>query len=39
MTPTTTEILTEHFGFVPIEFVDDVINAVNEILYESMVRA
>jgi kinetochore protein Mis12/MTW1 len=29
----TTSILTEHFGYAPIAVVDDVINAVNQVLY------
>src|SRR5688572_23884573 len=27
------EIITEHFGFLPISFVDDIINSVNELIY------
>lgn len=29
-----TSLLTEHFGFPPLALVDDVINAVNEIMYK-----
>lgn len=31
--PSTT-VLTEHLGYAPISLIDDVINAVNEILYD-----
>lgn len=34
MNQKTTEFLTEHFGFAPIAVIDDVINAVNEIMYK-----
>jgi hypothetical protein len=27
------EIITEHFGFLPISFVDDIINSINELIY------
>ncbi|GES85928.1 Mis12 domain protein [Rhizophagus clarus] len=27
------EIMTEHFGFLPISFVDDIINSINELIY------
>ena len=30
------ELLTEYFGFCPIDFVDDIINAVNDLLYKAM---
>ncbi|KAJ3412872.1 hypothetical protein HDV05_008808 [Chytridiales sp. JEL 0842] len=30
------ELLAEHFGFVPTEFIDDVINAMNELVYQAM---
>ncbi|KAJ3084452.1 hypothetical protein HK102_000655 [Quaeritorhiza haematococci] len=30
------ELLTQHFAFVPVEFVDDVVNSINELLYEAM---
>lgn len=30
----TTEILTEHLGFPPIALIDDIINAVNGIMYK-----
>lgn len=30
----TTSLLTEHFGYPPIALVDDIINAVNEIMYK-----
>lgn len=30
----STAILTEHLGYAPISLIDDVINAVNEILYK-----
>jgi hypothetical protein len=30
------ELLTEYFGFCPIDFVDDIINTVNDLLYKSM---
>lgn len=29
----TTRLLTEHFGFQPITVIDDIINAINEIMY------
>lgn len=29
-----TSLLTEHFGFPPLALIDDVINAVNELLYK-----
>jgi hypothetical protein len=32
----STELLAEHFGFAPTEFIDDVINTMNEIVYEAM---
>lgn len=28
------QILTEHLGFTPISLVDDIINCVNDYLYE-----
>ncbi|KAG9296616.1 hypothetical protein G9A89_002887 [Geosiphon pyriformis] len=28
------ELMTEHFGFLPLSFIDDVINAVNELIYQ-----
>ena len=30
----STSILTEHLGYPPISLVDDIINAVNEIMYK-----
>nr|5T51_A Chain A, KLLA0F02343p [Kluyveromyces lactis NRRL Y-1140] len=35
-TPTmqSTSLLTEHLGYPPISLVDDIINAVNEIMYK-----
>ncbi|CAI2172142.1 6393_t:CDS:2 [Funneliformis geosporum] len=27
------EIITEHFGFLPISFVDDIVNSINELIY------
>ena len=30
----TTELLTEHLGFPPIALIDDIINAVNGIMYK-----
>lgn len=30
----STAILTEHFGYVPIALIDDIINAANDILYK-----
>ena len=30
------ELVAEHFGFVPTEFVDDIINAINELIYQAM---
>ena len=30
------ELLTEYFGFSPIDFVDDIINTVNDLLYKAM---
>lgn len=30
------ELLVEHFGFVPTEVVDDIINAVNSLLYQTI---
>ena len=30
----TTAILTEHLEFAPLTLIDDVINAVNEIMYK-----
>ncbi|CAG8454647.1 4321_t:CDS:2 [Ambispora leptoticha] len=30
-----TELLTTHFGFVPIAFIDDIINAVNDLIYQA----
>jgi hypothetical protein len=30
------EVLTEYFGFSPIDFVDDIINTVNDLLYNAM---
>lgn len=30
----TTSLLTEHLGYAPISVIDDVINAVNEIMYK-----
>lgn len=35
-TLTQMEVLTEYFGFCPIDFVDDIINAVNDLLYKAM---
>ncbi|KAK6197519.1 Mis12 protein-domain-containing protein [Scheffersomyces amazonensis] len=32
-----TSLLTEHFGFPPLALIDDVINAVNEIMYKCTV--
>lgn len=32
--PRTTAILTEHFGFAPLVLIDEIINAVNEIMYK-----
>ncbi|KAF9423771.1 hypothetical protein BGZ94_008172 [Podila epigama] len=29
------QLLTEHFGFSPLSFVDDVINAVNNMIYQA----
>ncbi|KAF9571742.1 hypothetical protein BGW38_008589, partial [Lunasporangiospora selenospora] len=29
------QLLTEHFGFSPLSFVDDVINAVNHMIYQA----
>jgi kinetochore protein Mis12/MTW1 len=29
----TTRLLTEHFGYQPIAVIDDIINAINEIMY------
>ncbi len=31
------EQIVEHFGFVPIDIIDDVINAVNSILHTAMI--
>ena len=33
---TCMETLTEYFGFSPTEFVDDIINTVNDSLYKAM---
>ena len=33
---TLLELLTEYFGFYPIDFVDDIINTVNSLLYNAM---
>ncbi|CAG8538212.1 3675_t:CDS:2 [Ambispora gerdemannii] len=30
-----TELLTTHFGFVPIAFIDDIINTVNDLIYQA----
>ncbi|CAH1760546.1 11_t:CDS:2, partial [Entrophospora sp. SA101] len=30
------ELLTEHFGFLPISIIDDIINVVNEIIYAAL---
>lgn len=30
------QLLTEHFGFVPTDFVDDVINSINELVHEAI---
>ncbi|KAI8842986.1 Mis12 protein-domain-containing protein [Chytridium lagenaria] len=30
------DLVVEHFGFPPIEFIDDVINAVNDLMYQAM---
>ncbi|KAJ3217474.1 hypothetical protein HK099_005466, partial [Clydaea vesicula] len=30
------EILTEHLGFTPTDLIDDVINSVNELLYQAL---
>ncbi len=30
------ELLTEHFGFVPTCFIDDVINAANDIIHQAL---
>ncbi|ORY01219.1 Mis12-domain-containing protein [Basidiobolus meristosporus CBS 931.73] len=30
-----TELVTEHLGFLPLAFVDDVINSVNELIYQA----
>jgi hypothetical protein len=30
------ETLVEHFGFTPISFVDDVINSVNDLVYQAI---
>jgi len=32
--PHTTEILTEHLGYPPIALIDDIINAVNGVMYK-----
>lgn len=29
------QLLTEHFGFSPLSFVDDVINSVNNMIYQA----
>ncbi|KAF9895766.1 hypothetical protein BX616_008885, partial [Lobosporangium transversale] len=29
------QLLTEHFGFTPISFVDDIINSVNNMIYQA----
>ncbi|KAK3821353.1 MAG: Mis12 protein-domain-containing protein [Benniella sp.] len=29
------QLLTEHFGFSPLSFVDDVINSVNDLIYQA----
>lgn len=29
------ELLTEHFGYPPLSFIDDIINAVNEVSYQA----
>ncbi len=29
-------LVTEHLGFAPVSFVDDVINAINTLLYRCM---
>ncbi|TGZ85555.1 Mis12-domain-containing protein [Ascodesmis nigricans] len=34
--PASTALVTEHFGWTPLSFVDDVINAVNELLYGAL---
>ena len=30
------ELLTEYFGFNPMDFVDDIINTANDLLYKAM---
>ncbi|KAJ3107455.1 hypothetical protein HDU97_004051 [Phlyctochytrium planicorne] len=30
------DLIVEHFGFPPIEFIDDVINSVNDLMYQAM---
>ena len=30
------ETITEHLGFAPSQLIDDVINSVNELLYQTM---
>jgi hypothetical protein len=30
------ELLTEHFGFNPMDFVDDIINTANDLIYKAM---
>ncbi|KAJ3218075.1 hypothetical protein HDU67_006633 [Dinochytrium kinnereticum] len=30
------DLVVEHFGFAPVDFVDDVINAVNDLMYQAM---
>jgi CO dehydrogenase nickel-insertion accessory protein CooC1 len=33
-----TELMVEHLGFTPVQFVDEVLNMVNETMYKSMSR-
>ncbi|KAJ3278549.1 hypothetical protein HDU76_009847 [Blyttiomyces sp. JEL0837] len=30
------ELLVDHFGFEPVEFIDDVINSVNSLMYQTL---
>lgn len=37
MTTDTLELIIEHFEFAPISVIDDVIDSVNELLYQALI--
>lgn len=32
----SSQLVTEHLGFTPVKFIDDLINSINEIMYRCM---